>query len=71
MDQDELYGHVREFLQSPIFREYWEASRPQRATLMQSSDEARLGHVVDDLIRDLDEADTDVWWVVGEPPSAE
>ncbi|MEU9590641.1 DUF6082 family protein [Streptomyces sp. NPDC048193] len=67
--RDELYGHLREFLQNQIFREYWEASRHMRATLEQSSDEARMGHLVDGLITELDEADTDEWWVVGTPPT--
>ncbi len=65
VDQEELYGHARELFQNPVMREYWEASRGQRATLKQSSDEARIGRLVDGLIRDLDDADTDEWWVVG------
>ncbi|MGC9496173.1 DUF6082 family protein [Streptomyces sp. WG7] len=69
VDQEELYGHARELFQNPLMREYWDASRGQRATLKQSSDEARIGHLVDGLISDLDEADTDEWWVVGTPPS--
>jgi hypothetical protein len=71
LDQEELYGHARELFQNPIMREYWEASRGQRATLKQSSDEARIGRLVDGLISDLEEAaDTDEWWVVGKPPSS-
>lgn len=69
LDREELYTYLREFFQSPLFREYWEASQAQRATLNQSSDEARVGHMVDGLVMDLDEADTDEWWVVGTPPS--
>ncbi|MFE9771619.1 DUF6082 family protein [Streptomyces sp. NPDC005931] len=69
VSQDELFGHLREIFQNPLMREYWEASRGQRATLKQTSDEARMGHMVDGLIRDLEEADTDEWWVVGNPPS--
>jgi hypothetical protein len=69
IDREELYGHIREFLQNQIFREYWEASRYMRATLVQSSDEARMSHLVDGLIRELDDADTDEWWVVGTPPT--
>ncbi|MEU1054960.1 DUF6082 family protein [Streptomyces sp. NPDC005876] len=69
LDREELYTHLREFFQSPLFREYWEASRAQRATLKQTSDEARIGHMVDALVKELDEADTDEWWVVGTPPS--
>ncbi|MER6977585.1 DUF6082 family protein [Streptomyces carpinensis] len=70
LDQEEFYGHARELFQNPVMREYWEASKGQRATLKQSSDEARIGHMVDGLIQDLDDADTDEWWVVGNPPSA-
>ncbi|MFF3850400.1 DUF6082 family protein [Streptomyces sp. NPDC002328] len=70
LDQEELYGHLRELFTIPLIREYWEASKGQRATLKQSSDEARIGRMVDGLIKDLDEADTDEWWVVGNPPPA-
>ncbi len=69
LDREELYRHLREFFQSPIFREYWEASRHMRASLNETSEEAQLGHMVDGLVRDLDEADTDEWWVVGNPPT--
>ncbi|MFV0133209.1 DUF6082 family protein [Streptomyces sp. HMX87] len=69
MDQEELYGHLRELFQSPVFREYWEASRHMRAALNDASEEARLGRMVDALVRELDEADTDEWWVVGKPPT--
>ncbi|GAA4002589.1 DUF6082 family protein [Streptomyces marokkonensis] len=69
VDQEELYGYARELFQNPLMREYWDASRGQRATLKQSSDEARIGRLVDALINDLDEADTDEWWVVGTPPT--
>jgi hypothetical protein len=70
LDQAEFYGHARELFQNPLMREYWEASKGQRATLKDSSDEARIGRLVDGLIRDLDDADTDEWWVVGNPPPA-
>ncbi|MER7718234.1 DUF6082 family protein [Streptomyces flaveolus] len=69
VDREELYRHLREFFQSPLFREYWEASRHMRASLNEASEEARLGHMVDGLVRELDEADTDEWWVVGHPPT--
>lgn len=69
LDREELYRHLREFFQSPIFREYWEASRHMRASLNEASEEAQLGHMVDGLVSDLDEADTDEWWVVGNPPT--
>lgn len=68
LDREELYGHLREFFQSPIFREYWQASQHMRASLNDASEEAQLGYMVDGLVRDLDEADTDEWWVVGNPP---
>ncbi len=69
LDREELYRHLREFFQSPVFREYWEASRHMRASLNESSVEAQLGLMVDGLVTDLDEADTDEWWVVGNPPT--
>ncbi|MFI9154200.1 DUF6082 family protein [Streptomyces sp. NPDC053367] len=69
LDRHELYTVLREFFQSPLFREYWEASRAQRATLKQSSEEATIGRMVDGLVQELDEADTDEWWVVGHPPA--
>ncbi|MFF3465926.1 DUF6082 family protein [Streptomyces sp. NPDC001984] len=68
LDEKELFGRLREIFQNPVMREYWEASKGQRATLKQSADEARIGRMVDGLIQDLDEADTDEWWVVGNPP---
>jgi hypothetical protein len=70
LDQTEFYGHARELFQNPLMREYWEASKGQRATLKDSSEEARVGRIVDGLIKDLDEADTDEWWVVGNPPTS-
>ncbi|MFC8344173.1 DUF6082 family protein [Streptomyces sp. NPDC057280] len=66
---DEFFGFARSMLQNPVFREYWYATRPHRATLIDSSDEAKLGRMVDDLLAQLEEADGDEWWVVGEPPS--
>ncbi|MPY34209.1 hypothetical protein FNH09_24060 [Streptomyces adustus] len=69
LDQEELFGRLREIFQSPVLREYWEASKEQRASLKESSDEAWIGRMVDGLIKDLDEADTDEWWVVGNPPT--
>jgi hypothetical protein len=64
----ELFGHLRVMCQNRVFREYWEATRHHRASL-EPSLEARLGRMVDQLIHDLEEADTEEWWVVGEPPS--
>jgi hypothetical protein len=68
LDQEGLQGRLREFFQSPVFREYWEATRNMRAALDQNSDEARLGLVVDALAKDFEDTDTDEWWVVGTPP---
>ncbi|MEV5981745.1 DUF6082 family protein [Streptomyces sp. NPDC052114] len=64
----ELFGHLRGTLQNPIFREYWEATRAARASLVEDSVEAQIGRMVDELVHDLDEADTEEWWVVGTPP---
>lgn len=68
VNRAELFGHLRGTVQNPIFREYWEATRAARASLEQNSVEAQVGHMLDGLIRDLDETDTEEWWVVGEPP---
>ncbi|ALV32842.1 DUF6082 family protein [Streptomyces sp. CdTB01] len=69
LDQKEFYGHARELFQNPLMREYWEASKGQRATLKTSSDEARLGRMVDALVKEIEESDVDAWWVVGNPPT--
>ncbi|MBK3641211.1 DUF6082 family protein [Streptomyces sp. MBT33] len=69
MTREEFFGFARSMLQIPIFREYWYATRPHRATLIDTSDEARLGRMVDNLLVQLEETDIDEWWVVGEPPS--
>ncbi|MEU9136769.1 DUF6082 family protein [Streptomyces sp. NPDC048404] len=65
---DELHGHLRVICQSAIFRDYWDATRHHRASLEAASQEARVGRMVDTLIHDLDESDTEEWWVVGESP---
>ena len=69
LNWEELHGHLRMICQNRIFRDYWDAHAPHRASLPADSDEARVGRMVDTLIRDLDEADTEEWWVVGEPPA--
>ncbi|MGW0421929.1 DUF6082 family protein [Streptomyces sp. NPDC003015] len=65
---EELHGHLRVLCRSALFRRYWESTRPHRASLKDDSEEGRIGRMVDNLIRDLNEADTEEWWVVGEPP---
>jgi hypothetical protein len=65
---EELHGHLRVICQSAVFRDYWDATRHHRASLKSTSEEARVGQMVDALIHDLDESDTEQWWVVGEPP---
>lgn len=69
ISREEFFGFVRGILQNPVFREYWYATRPHRATLIETSEEAELGRMVEDLLRQLEETDIDEWWVVGEPPS--
>ncbi|NIL53152.1 hypothetical protein HBK87_21690 [Streptomyces sp. 2BBP-J2] len=68
---EELHGYLRITCQNPIFRAYWEATRHHRASLVDTSDEARVGRMVDALIADLDEAETEQWWVVGVPTVAD
>jgi hypothetical protein len=65
----ELYGHLRGIFQSTVMRDYWAATRHHRSSLKEGSEESEIGKMVDALIHDLEEADTDEWWVVGEPPA--
>ncbi|MEV8597005.1 DUF6082 family protein [Streptomyces sp. NPDC052012] len=69
VSREEFFGFVRGILQNPVFREYWHATQPHRATLVDTSEEAELGRLVDDLLRQLEETEFDHWWVVGEPPA--
>jgi hypothetical protein len=66
----DLHGHLRYIFQSRAMREYWEATRHHRASLVADSEEAELGRMVDALVAALDdaEADGDDWWVVGDAP---
>ncbi|NGO10893.1 hypothetical protein G5C60_25665 [Streptomyces sp. HC44] len=64
----ELFGHVRVLIQNDVFREYWHAARHQRASLPDDSEESEAGRMVDALLADLEDADVEEWWVVGEPP---
>ncbi|WP_308406631.1 DUF6082 family protein [Streptomyces sp. AC555_RSS877] len=66
---EEFFGFIRGLLQNPVVREYWYATQGQRATLPDGSDEADLGRMVDELLRQLEEMDGDEWWVVGDPPA--
>ncbi|WP_055494368.1 DUF6082 family protein [Streptomyces sp. TP-A0356] len=68
---EELHGHLRVLVRNVVFREYWDATRHHRASLKAESMEARVGATMDALIHDLDEADSEEWWVVGEPPPEE
>lgn len=69
MTREEFFGFARGWLQNPIFREYWYATRPHRSTLISTSEEAQIGLMVEDFLTQMEEADADEWWVVGEPPS--
>lgn len=64
----DLHGHLRYIFQSRTMRDYWEATRHHRASLVSTSEEAELGRMVDALVTALAEADGDEWWVVGDPP---
>lgn len=65
-----LHGHLRVFFQSRAMRDYWKATRHHRTSLLEDSEEAELGRVVDALVVALDEAEADgeAWWVVGNTP---
>ncbi|NGO07295.1 hypothetical protein G5C60_06430 [Streptomyces sp. HC44] len=64
----ELYGHFRVMCQNKVFQEYWAATQHHRESLPDSSEEAELGQMMDSLIQEQADTDTDEWWVVGEPP---
>lgn len=64
----DLHGHLRYIFQSRAMRDYWEATRHHRASLVADSDEAELGRIVDALVAALDDADGDEWWVAGDLP---
>ncbi|NEB80265.1 hypothetical protein G3I40_34415 [Streptomyces sp. SID14478] len=68
LSRRELYGHLRVICQNRIVRDYLTATRHHRASLDDGSDEAELGRMVEQLLQDQEGADTDEWWVVGEPP---
>lgn len=70
LTREEFLQYARGTFQNPIVREYWEATREQRASAT-GSEEAELGALVDQLLAQLDEADTEEWWVVGLPPTDE
>ncbi|MER6132380.1 DUF6082 family protein [Streptomyces sp. NPDC001815] len=64
----ELHGHFRIMCQNRVFQEYWAATHHHRESLPDTSEEAGLGQMMDSLIQDQADSDTDEWWVVGEPP---
>jgi hypothetical protein len=68
LSREELFGKARLLLRNNIFREYWEASRHQRASLPDISEEAVIGRMMDDLAQDMDDADPELWWAVDSPP---
>ncbi|MEV0176661.1 DUF6082 family protein [Streptomyces sp. NPDC050803] len=68
ISREEFFGLARGMFQNPIVREYWYATQKHRASIP-NSEEAEIGLLVDNLLRQLEEADTEEWWVVGEPPS--
>lgn len=68
LNRAELYGHLRVMCRNQVFREYWEATRHHRRSLPETSEEFLLGRMTDGLIREMDEAEGEEWWVVGVPP---
>ncbi|MGY1497044.1 DUF6082 family protein [Streptomyces sp. QTS52] len=70
ISREEFFGYIRGILQNPVVREYWYATKHQRATIAEESDEAEFGRMVDELLTHLEESNTEEWWVVGELPSS-
>ncbi|MFE1949754.1 DUF6082 family protein [Streptomyces sp. NPDC059524] len=70
LDQRALFSALRELFQSEHIREYWEVTRPHRASLDPASSEAEVGRMAEALFQEIEAAsDTEEWWVVGEAPS--
>lgn len=65
----DLFVHARAFLQNPVAREYWHATRGERVGLAAESPEAEVADMIDGLVHVLEESDTEEWWIVGQPPS--
>ncbi|WP_430379250.1 DUF6082 family protein [Streptomyces sp. B1-3] len=61
LSREELFGKARLLLRNGIFREYWDASRHQRASLSDCSEEAGIGRMMDDLAQDMAETDPELW----------
>ncbi|NED20751.1 hypothetical protein G3I31_22175 [Streptomyces sp. SID9913] len=68
LSREQFHGSVRGMFQNAVCRAYWRATAHHRETLDASSEEAELGKLVDGLLQQLEESDTDEWWVVGELP---
>ncbi|MFI6282090.1 DUF6082 family protein [Streptomyces sp. NPDC050988] len=70
LSRAELRGHLRYMFQSQAMRSYWRVTRHHRASLVEDSEEAEIGRMVDALVAAIEdaEADGDAWWVVGDPP---
>lgn len=67
LTQDEFIRYARGIFQNPIVRNYWAATRLQRASIHAGADEAAAGQLIDQLLQQLDDADVEEWWVVGDP----
>ncbi|MER5889119.1 DUF6082 family protein [Streptomyces sp. NPDC001941] len=50
---EELLPHLRLMCRNQIFRDYWKTTGAQRATLLETSREARLGREVDRIVDEL------------------
>lgn len=68
MSKEEFFKRVRGMFQNPVIREYWYATQRNRASIA-GTEEAELGALVDALLQQLEDAETEEWWVVGEPPN--
>lgn len=67
LSMNELVGHLRGMFEKPIMREYWYITHEQRARLGDAED-GRVYALADSLLQQLEDAETDEWWVIGDPP---
>ncbi|MEV8597007.1 DUF6082 family protein [Streptomyces sp. NPDC052012] len=63
LSETELVVYANNLLRSPVFRQYWEATRPSKSGLPPESSEGRVYRVFEQAMADLDSRD-------GNPPPA-
>lgn len=63
-----LHGRARLLLRTPSFANIGKPVATNAPACTTHPDESRVGRMIDSLARDMDEANTEEWWVMGSPP---